>query len=82
MEKELQMIKKTAQTDSIISCNCLFDSISFQNASTNKNGFVSFDKLVNAGGSDEMDVQGTSCYLRFTEGVTLFGWGKQQPKTW
>jgi len=33
-------------------------------------------KHVNAGGFDVMDVQGTSYYLRFTDGITLLGGGK------
>ena len=56
----------TAQIDNTISIHCRVSSLSFQ----------SFKKLVNAGGFDVMDVQGTSCYLRFTEGIALLGGGK------
>lgn len=76
------MIQKTAQKDNINSFNCFFDSSSFQNEFANKNGFISFDKLVNAGGSGEMNALSASRYIRITEGVTLFGRGKQKPKTW
>ena len=43
--------------------HCIFNPISFKG----------FDRLVNAGGFDEMDVHDTSCYLRFMGGVTLGG---------
>ncbi len=70
MEKELQMIQKTAQIDNISSAHCSFNLL----------GFQSFIKLVNAGGFDVMDVYGTSCSLIFTEGITLFGGGSNNPK--
>ena len=70
MEKKLQMMQITAQIENTSSIHCLVSS----------RGFQSFKKLVNAGGSDVMDVQGTSCYLRFTEGITLLGGGSNDPK--
>lgn len=80
MKKELQMRKKTDEKDSINSFHCTFGSISFQNTISKKNGFVGFNKLVNAGGSDVMEVPRTSCYLQFMEGVTLLGGGSMNPK--
>jgi len=60
------MRQKTTPTKNINSFHSFNNSISFQK----------FEKLVNAGGYDEIDVHSTSCGLRFMEGLTLLGWGK------
>ena len=64
------MIHKTAQIENKSSFHCLFDSF----------GFKGFKKLVNVGGFDVIDVQNTSRYLRFMEGVTPSGGGSNNPK--
>lgn len=74
------MINKRVQPDTFNSFNCFFNSVIFQNTPTNNKGFRCFDKLVNVGGFDVIDVKSTSCYLRFTEGVTLLGGGINNPK--
>ena len=61
MENELQMRQKTSQTNISSSFHCAFNSISSRSALINENEFESFDKLVNAGGYDEKDVQEASC---------------------
>ena len=63
------MIQEIAQIDNISSNHCFVSSL----------GLQSLKKLVNAGGLDVMDVLGTSCYLRFTEGITLLGGGSNDP---
>ena len=80
MKMELQMRQKTDKKDSINSFHCTLSSISFQNVLNNKNDFQSLDKLVNAGGFDEMDALCALRYIRYTEGVTLLGGGCINPK--
>ena len=59
------MRPKKDSTKSINLFHCYNNSISLKK----------FEKLVNAGGYDEIDVHSTSRGLRFMEDMALLGWG-------